>query len=56
MNGCPKVFNIEPDLQEEHNIGEMYNWVVGPLLSVVERYNASLVAHPNPPAANMTKF
>lgn len=56
MNGYPKVFNIESDPREEHNIGEMYNWVIGPLLKVVENYKASLVAHPNPPAANMTKF
>ena len=27
MNGYPKVFNIESDPREEHNIGEMYNWV-----------------------------
>lgn len=32
MNGYPKVFNIESDPREEHNIGEMYNWVIGPLL------------------------
>ena len=56
MNGYPKVFNIESDPREEHNIGEMYNWVIGPLLNVVEKYKASLVRHPNPPAANMTKF
>ncbi len=56
MNGYPKVFNIESDPREEHNIGEMYNWVIGPLLRIVEKYKAGLAAHPNPPAANMTKF
>lgn len=56
MNGYPKVFNIESDPQEEHNIGEMYNWVLGPLLMVVEEYKATLIKHPNPPAANMTRF
>src|SRR6266568_5024588 len=35
MNGYPKVFNIESDPHEEHNIGEMYNWVLGPLLKIV---------------------
>lgn len=55
-NGYPKVFNIESDPREEHNIGEMYNWVIGPLLRIVETYKASLATHPNPPAANMTKF
>ncbi|HXV31250.1 MAG TPA: arylsulfatase, partial [Sinorhizobium sp.] len=56
MNGYPKVFNIESDPREEHNIGEMYNWVIGPLLKAVETYKASLFKHPNSPAANMTKF
>jgi arylsulfatase A-like enzyme len=56
MNGYPKVFNIESDPHEEHNIGEMYNWVLGPLLKAVEEYKASLAKAPNPPAANMTKF
>ncbi|WP_315860288.1 arylsulfatase [Rhizobium leguminosarum] len=31
MNGYPMVFNIESDPQEEHNVGEMYNWVLGPV-------------------------
>ena len=56
MNGYPKVFNIESDPHEEHNIGEMYNWVLGPLLKVVEEYKASVEQSPNPPAANMTRF
>ena len=56
MNGYPKVFNIELDPREEHNIGEMYEWVIGPVLKVVEQYKASLAKHPNPPAANMTRF
>jgi arylsulfatase len=56
MNGYPKVFNIESDPREEHNIGEMYNWVIGPVLKVVEDYKASLPRHPNPPPANMTRF
>jgi arylsulfatase len=34
----------------------MYNWVLGPLLKVVEEYKASLVKNPNSPAANMTRF
>lgn len=56
MNGYPKVFNVESDPQEEHNIGEMYNWVLGPLLKAVEEYKTTLVRSPNPPGANMTKF
>ncbi len=56
MNGYPKVFNIESDPREEHTIGELYNWVIGPLLKSVEAYKETLVKHPNSPAANMTKF
>ncbi len=48
MNGYPKVFNIESDPHEEHNIGEMYNWVLGPLLKAVGKYKATLVQSPNP--------
>jgi arylsulfatase A-like enzyme len=56
MNGYPKVFNIESDPREEHNIGAQYEWVIGPTLKVVEEYNASLRRYPNPPAANITRF
>ena len=56
MNGYPKVFNIESDPREEHNIGEMYEWVIGPVLKAVEEYKASLGQYPNPPAANITRF
>ena len=41
MNGYPKVFNIESDPREEQNIGEMYNWVIGPLLKAVEAYKGT---------------
>jgi arylsulfatase len=56
MNGYPKVFNIESDPREEHNIGAQYEWVIGPTLKVVEEYKASLRRYPNPPAANITRF
>ena len=56
MNGYPKVFNIEADPREEANIGEMYEWVLGPLLKAVGEYKASVAKFPNPPAANMTRF
>jgi len=56
MNGYPKVFNIESDPREEYNIGAQYEWVIGPVLKAVEEYKASLVKHPNPPAANLTRF
>jgi arylsulfatase A-like enzyme len=56
MNGYPKVFNIESDPREEHNIGALYEWVIGPTLKVVEEYKATLRRYPNPPAANITRF
>jgi arylsulfatase len=56
MNGYPRVFNIEADPREEHNIGEMYEWLLGPMLKAVEEYKASVAKYPNPPAANMTRF
>jgi arylsulfatase A-like enzyme len=56
MNGYPKIFNIESDPREEYNIGTQYEWVIGPVLKAVEEYKASLAKHPNPPAANLTRF
>jgi arylsulfatase len=56
MNGYPKVFNIESDPREEHNIGALYEWVTAPTQMVVEEYKASLQRYPNPPAANITRF
>ena len=56
MNGYPKVFNIKSDPHEDQNIGEMYNWVLGPLLKAVAEYEEGLKRNPNPPAANMTRF
>ena len=56
MNGYPKIFNIESDPREEYNIGAMYEWVIGPVLKSVEEYKQSLAKHPNPKAANITRF
>jgi arylsulfatase len=56
LNGYPKVFNIESDPREEHNIGALYEWVIAPTLKVVEEYKATLRRYPNPPAANITRF
>ena len=56
MNGSPKVFTIEADPREEYNISEQYEWNSGPLLQAIEEDKASLAQHPNPPAANLTRF
>jgi hypothetical protein len=54
----PKVFNIESDPREGHNIGAQaqFEWVIGPVLKAVDEYKASLRRYPNPPAANITRF
>ena len=56
MNGYPKVFNIEADPREELDIAACYPCVIGPILKAINQYKASLKAHPNPPAPNMTRF
>ncbi len=56
MNGYPKVFNIEADPQEDLNVAEGYAWVIDPVLKAIVQYKASLKAHPNPPAPNLTRF
>jgi arylsulfatase len=56
MNGYPKVFNIEADPREELDIAASYPWVIGPILKAINHYKASLQAHPNPAAPNMTHF
>jgi hypothetical protein len=56
MNGYSKVFNVEADPREEHNMAEQYKWVIGSLLKAVEAYKASITQHPNPPAAHSTRF
>jgi hypothetical protein len=35
------VYSFNKDNRErEHNIGEMYNWILDPLLKTVEKYKA----------------
>ena len=54
--GYPKVFNIEMDPHEDLAVAGVFGWAAGPMLEVVEKYKATLKKHPNPPAANVTKF
>jgi arylsulfatase A-like enzyme len=56
MNGYPKIFNIESDPREEHNVAEQYAWVRAAVMKPVEAYLESVKKHPNPPAANITDF
>ena len=54
--GIPEVYNIEADPREEHNVGAENGWVIVPYLQLIGAYRQSLVEHPNPPAANLTRF
>ena len=56
LNGYPKVYNIQADPREEHDVGPEESWVVGKYLPHVFRYYASLKKHPNPKPANITDF
>jgi arylsulfatase len=56
MAGYPKVYNIEMDPHEDLQVGALFGWTVGPGLEVVEKYKETLKTHPNPPAANATRF
>ncbi len=55
-NGYPRMFNIEADPREEHDIGPPDSWVVGQYMKVIYQYLATLEEHPNPPPANLTDF
>jgi arylsulfatase len=48
MNSYPKVFNIDSDPREEHNIGTQYEWVIGPTLKVVEEIQGQRSAQSEP--------
>ena len=54
--GFPAVFNIEADPREEVNILGTSAWVIGPYLRVIGEYMKTLEKHPNPKAANLTRF
>ena len=56
MAGYPKVYNIEMDPHEDLDVAGLFGWVGAPALEAVKKYKESLKAHPNPPAANITKF
>ena len=54
MLDYPKIFNIELDPREEHNVSSQHAWVMSHAMKSVGQYKASLKAHPNPPAPNLT--
>lgn len=54
--GYPKTFNIEADPREIRATQHENTWVIRPYPQIVGEYLASLKEHPNPPAANLTRF
>lgn len=56
MAGYPKVHNVEMDPHEDLNIGALFPWPMIEALKEVEKYYQTLKDHPNPPAANLTRF
>jgi arylsulfatase A-like enzyme len=56
MGGYPKVYNIEMDPHEDLNVADLFPMTMVPALEVVRAYERSVTEHPNPPAANVTRF
>lgn len=54
MLDYPKVFNIELDPREEHNVSSQHGWVMSHAFRLIGDYKASLKVYPNPPAPNLT--
>jgi len=54
--GYPMIFNIEADRREKRPSTIENTWVVRPYVQIIAEYKKSLEEHPNPPAANLTKF
>jgi len=50
----PQIFNIELDPREEHNVSSQHAWVMSHAMKFIGQYKASLKAHPNPPAPNLS--
>jgi len=55
-NGYPRVFNIEADPREEHDVGAYETWMIGKFMQYVVQYVRTLEEHPNPPASNFVDF
>src|SRR5271166_2809000 len=56
LAGYPKVFNIQMDPHEDHNVVAMFGWVADPALEAVRKYEESVRKYPNPPPPNITVF
>jgi arylsulfatase A-like enzyme len=56
MAGYPKLYNIQMDPHEDHNIASMFGWVFDPAYQELRKYEDSVKKYPNPPAPNLTVF
>ncbi len=56
MAGYPKVYNIQMDPHEDHNVAAMFGWVADPALEEVRKYEELVKKYPNPLAPNITVF
>ncbi len=54
--GLPEIYNIESDPREERNVAAENGWLIVPYLQLIGEYQRTLGKHPNPPAANLTRF
>ena len=56
MAGYPKVFNIEIDPYEDHQVAALFGWSLTSPLEAVAKYKETLKKYPNPPVGNVAKF
>ena len=56
MAGYPKLFNIEMDPHEDHDVSLYFPWAVEAALKEVKTYMESVEKYPNPPSGNLTQF
>ena len=56
MAGYPKVFNIEMDPHEDHNVAFYFGWVMIEGVKEATKYMESVKHFPNPPAPDVTQF
>ena len=56
MAGYPKLYDIETDPHEDHNVMLYFSWALEGALKEVRKYMESVKQFPNPPSANLTEF